>query len=99
MASLRASWKSSEILKKVENLAKHARFAQHENRPATRGGSRMAPRHSALCSPREPCWTCKPRGGPGSSFSEAKTGNVALFGILFLALFCVWKQRRLASHE
>ena len=47
----------------------------------------MAPRHSALCSPREPCWACEPRGGPGSSFCEAKTGNVALFGILFLAFF------------
>ena len=77
-ASLKASWKSSKILKKVkisekgENMAKLAHLDLHENRPATQGGSRMASRHLALCSPREPRWTCEPLGGPESSFLQSE---------------------------
>jgi len=91
MASLRASWKSSEILKKMENLAKYARFNLHEacnsgwkSNGATAFGSLFS--QGAVLGVRTP-------GRPGEQFCEVKSGSFRPFWNPVLGVFAAFERQ------
>ena len=76
----------TKICQKSKNL-QNLRSDLHEKRPATRGGSRMRTRYSALCTPWGQCWERESRGDPGGRLRLHKPHGTNFFNFQFRRFF------------